>query len=143
MFDVLCRIKADFSQCSPDENRRQHLANAESSRWICQHMCFMHFNICEGCIVVSEIVLTGTWCSGITSALHAEGPGFNPQCVHARLLPSMFGPSACCIRAPRLWQPIWFGTVAAAEFPRIRSPCGWLAVNCCIRSVFQSAQQPA
>ena len=27
-------------------------------------------------------VHTGTWCSGITSALHAEGPGFNPQCVH-------------------------------------------------------------
>ena len=26
--------------------------------------------------------LTGTWCSGITSAPHAEGPGFNPQCVH-------------------------------------------------------------
>ena len=23
----------------------------------------------------------GTWCSGITSAPHAEGPGFNPQCV--------------------------------------------------------------
>ena len=27
----------------------------------------------------------GTWCSGITSALHAEGPGFNPQCVHRSL----------------------------------------------------------
>ena len=25
---------------------------------------------------------SGTWCSGITSAPHAEGPGFNPQCVH-------------------------------------------------------------
>ena len=24
----------------------------------------------------------GTWCSGITPALHAEGPGFNPQSVH-------------------------------------------------------------
>ena len=24
----------------------------------------------------------GTWCSGITSASHAAGPGFNPQCVH-------------------------------------------------------------
>ena len=24
----------------------------------------------------------GTWCSGITSASHAEGPGLNPQCVH-------------------------------------------------------------
>ena len=33
--------------------------------------------------------LPGTWCSGITSASHAEGPGFNPQCVHIR---------ACCSR---------------------------------------------
>ena len=24
--------------------------------------------------------LRGTWCSGITSASHAEGPGLNPQC---------------------------------------------------------------
>ena len=28
--------------------------------------------------------LRGTWCSGITSASHAEGPGLNPQCVHAQ-----------------------------------------------------------
>ena len=28
------------------------------------------------------LCLRGTWCSGITSASHAEGPGFNPQCVH-------------------------------------------------------------
>ena len=27
-------------------------------------------------------LLTGTWCSGITSASHAEGPGFKSQCVH-------------------------------------------------------------
>ena len=26
--------------------------------------------------------VSGAWCSGITSAPHAEGPGFNPQCVH-------------------------------------------------------------
>ena len=26
---------------------------------------------------------SGTWCSGITSASHAEGPGFKSQCVHA------------------------------------------------------------
>ena len=28
-----------------------------------------------------EFIL-GTWCSGITSASHAEGPGFKSQCVH-------------------------------------------------------------
>ena len=25
----------------------------------------------------------GTWCSGITPAQHAGGPGFNPRCVHS------------------------------------------------------------
>ena len=30
----------------------------------------------------SNEVVKGTWCSGITSASHAEGPGLNPQCVH-------------------------------------------------------------
>ena len=29
-----------------------------------------------------QFLTEGTWCSGITSASHAEGPGFNPQCVH-------------------------------------------------------------
>ena len=29
--------------------------------------------------------MSGTWCSGITSASHAEGPGFNPQCVQFQL----------------------------------------------------------
>ena len=37
----------------------------------------------------------GTWCSGITSASHAEGPGFKSQCVHfpifARCLIIMYG----------------------------------------------------
>ena len=27
--------------------------------------------------------LVGTWCSGITSASHAEGPGLKSQCVQA------------------------------------------------------------
>lgn len=27
-------------------------------------------------------VLKGAWCSGITSASHAEGPGLKSQCVH-------------------------------------------------------------
>ena len=38
-----------------------------------------HRNVTSG-FVAPE----GTWCSGITSASHAEGPGFNPQRVHFR-----------------------------------------------------------
>ena len=30
----------------------------------------------------SAAIPMGTWCSGITSASHAEGPGFKSQCVH-------------------------------------------------------------
>ena len=33
-------------------------------------------------IDISEIIFTGSWCSGITSASHAEGPGFKSQWVH-------------------------------------------------------------
>ena len=42
----------------------------------------------------SKCLASGTWCSGITSASHAEGPGFKSQCVHfsccVRLAPSRF-----------------------------------------------------
>ena len=45
----------------------------------------------------------GTWCSGTTSALHAEGPGFNPQCVNfaarARGTQFLFQTVSCDIRA--------------------------------------------
>ena len=30
--------------------------------------------------------IEGTWCSGITPAQHAGGPGLNPQCVHLFLM---------------------------------------------------------
>ena len=36
----------------------------------------------------------GTWCSGITSASHAEGPGFKSQCVHYTRV------GAGCLRPP-------------------------------------------
>ena len=32
-----------------------------------------------------ELKYVGTWCSGITPAQHAGGPGFNPQCVHLQM----------------------------------------------------------
>ena len=31
----------------------------------------------------TKAMLRGTWCSGITSAPHAEGPGFKSQCVQS------------------------------------------------------------
>ena len=31
----------------------------------------------------------GTWCSGITSASHAEGPGLKSQCVHLFIMRSL------------------------------------------------------
>ena len=44
-----------------------------------------------------QAILTwGTWCSGITSASHAEGPGFKSQCVH------VCRPSRFSFKAPGL-----------------------------------------
>ena len=48
-------------------------------------------------------IATGTWCSGITSASHAEGPGFKSQCVHscaAVLQCTLLGPSRARAAAP-------------------------------------------
>ena len=49
---------------------------------------------------IADIIKLGTWCSGITTASHAEGPGFKSQCVHcvacthfARNLYLQVGPS--------------------------------------------------
>ena len=36
---------------------------------------------CRNLVLRPHFHQMGTWCSGITSASHAEGPGFNPQCV--------------------------------------------------------------
>ena len=36
----------------------------------------------DGCMLCQDKQSSGTWCSGITSASHAEGPGFKSQCVH-------------------------------------------------------------
>ena len=44
---------------------------------------------------------TGSWCSGITSASHAEGPGFKSKCVHFErvVLFNFFVPSRClCLK---------------------------------------------
>ena len=37
----------------------------------------------------------GTWCSGITSAPHAEGPGFKSQCVHCYDWPGSYIHNMC------------------------------------------------
>ena len=47
--------------------------NAHGQRWCDVFNCSL---------LSREILLLGAWCSGITSASHAEGPGLNPQCVH-------------------------------------------------------------
>ena len=44
-------------------------------------VCHMHQEICIHWVMDRRLLQSRTWCSGITSALHAEGPGFNSQCV--------------------------------------------------------------
>ena len=52
---------------------------------------------------------TGTWCSGITPAQHAGGPGFNPQRVHfSRTMPHTSISLVVCLRyctLPRACPP--------------------------------------
>ena len=43
----------------------------------------------------------GTWCSGITPAQHAGGPGFNPQRVHVLAAVTS---KTCTGLKPRMWQ---------------------------------------
>ena len=43
---------------------------------------------------IGTTMIKGTWCSGITSASHAEGPGFKSQCVHFAQIASTFKPYA-------------------------------------------------
>ena len=72
----------------------------------------------------------GSWCSGITSASHAEGPGFKSQWVHfAALIENIFG-TRCDHNAPH-WPkrlthpsaPYLFLEVALSFFPfPYRSP---------------------
>jgi hypothetical protein len=47
------------------------IQNVTRERW-CIEMSSVH----------TEQSTTGMWCSGITSALHAEGPGFEPRRLH-------------------------------------------------------------
>ena len=46
-----------------------------------------------------EHLTRGTWCSGITSASHAEGPGFKSQCVHLSKFCSAIFPYVSCADA--------------------------------------------
>ena len=52
----------------------------------------------------------GTWCSGITPAQHAGGPGFNPQCVHFHM-PFCWSPGRLALGSAeahphrRAWPP--------------------------------------
>ena len=33
-------------------------------------------------MITNRTLILGSWCSGITSALHAEGPGFKSRRIH-------------------------------------------------------------
>ena len=46
----------------------------------------------------------GTWCSGITPAQHAGGPGFTPQCVH-----EVFGQKFSFSREASAKEGLWAG----------------------------------
>ena len=51
------------------------------------------------------LLLKGTWCSGITSASHAEGPGFKSQCVHFLMRANVPTQKRYCFDAKRKSDP--------------------------------------
>jgi hypothetical protein len=55
--------------------------------------CQWQVRMSNACILMVETILVeplmGLWCSGITSASHAEGPGFKPQWVQFFLVHSI------------------------------------------------------
>ena len=70
----------------------------------------------------SSSVAGGTWCSGITSALHAERPGLSPQCVHACRELSLEQNRVCSDMANLFFSP----ALAAQVVPRcskLGDPC--------------------
>ena len=74
---------------------------------------------------------SGAWCSGITSAPHAEGPGFKSQCVHLSSSTNFDLPRALLRHARFQHSTAWpFGWLCAlarllgkASAPDIHSPC--------------------
>ena len=64
----------------------------------------------------------GTWCSGITSASHAEDPGFNPQCVHI----FSFCSCLCALCCPCFSQRHHFTSYFARPPP---PPPSWLGTR--------------
>ena len=80
-----------------------------------------------------QLGLKGTWCSGITSAPHAEGPGFKSQCVH---LLHMFK-SKCSNSFPmaspkpptahQLVKPMVYQFKALGKFLYCKEACGPVA----------------
>ena len=86
--DMLILVFAFYAQVWSAHNcpESKHLSLIRKNRnklniiysWsnVCQHIEWIYHSS-----QISIRLPTGTWCSGVTSALHAEGHGFNPQCV--------------------------------------------------------------
>ena len=60
----------------------------------------------------------GTWCSGITSASHAEGPGFKSQCVHVGRHGPAFVRAVIGADAGRCCAPLAKGAGTVHSFAR-------------------------
>ena len=77
-------MAAQTLQRANDTPARAAAPNRQSAR---TSVCVHTHAVCqptERSSYSPRTVAMGTWCSGITSASHAEGPGFNAQCVHVK-----------------------------------------------------------
>jgi hypothetical protein len=69
-----------------DRGARRHSLCSSCRREIMETQFMMLHGGYVSVSCFNKLLQLGTWCSGITSASHAEGPGFNPLCVHIPLV---------------------------------------------------------
>ena len=78
----------------------------------------------------------GIWCSGITSASHAEGPGLNPQCVH-------FSCQSCSHSSIAHVGDLWVNIVGSGEPYTTRVSLDDAAPHCSLSLGNTGSQQVA
>ena len=82
-FDPCCsKMPAVRSGCPPSASLSAHGPLDGTPTPHCPFVAARSMHLCS-IRTFCEVPSRGTWCSGITSASHAEGPGFKSQCVHA------------------------------------------------------------
>ena len=162
-FDPCCsKMPAVRSGCPPSASLSAHGPLDGTPTPHCPFVAARSMHLCS-IRTFCEVPSRGTWCSGITSASHAEGPGFKSQCLHGlfyqagaaasslpmgvQLFDMCFSDSTCVLRL-RTWLKAvaaWDARGAASIPAALRcQPCAQAAhpVQACRRMACWMAHRP-